>query len=164
MDHYLVLGRLCGSTPAAQSRCLGNCTHFTIRPLATPDRVDHIFAEIRRAITRPPYQENHFQTWILPDTWSLIETRIAELQQKYQRSSWALSHTIKAGIQEDRCRRAAEEGSTVDSLLAYDPPLIQEARIRMRIWYKAAVDRPPTPDRLFLVKMTAERVEIYRYT
>ena len=87
MDHYLVLGRFCGSTPAAQSRCLGNCTHFTIRTLATPDRVDHIFAEIRRAITRPTYQENHFQTWILPDTWSLIEPRIAELQQKYQQSS-----------------------------------------------------------------------------
>ena len=83
-----------------------------------------MFAELQRAIPRPPWRERHRQSWISPETWSLIDTRIEAHRRKNQRISWSLSRTIKAWIQEDRRRRAAEEGSAVESLLAYDLPLI----------------------------------------
>ena len=102
---------------------------FPIRPPETPDRVDHMFAKIRRAIPRPPRRECHRQAWISPETWSLITIRIATRQHKYQWSSRALSRAINEGLQEDRRRQAAEAGSAVDSFLASDPPLIREAWI-----------------------------------
>ena len=55
-DHYLVLGCLCGAKPAAHSRYLGNRTRFPISPLATPDKADHMFAEIWQANPRPPWR------------------------------------------------------------------------------------------------------------
>ena len=54
-DHYLLLGCLCGSTPAAHSRYLERHTRFPIRTPETSDRVDHIFSELRRDIPRSPW-------------------------------------------------------------------------------------------------------------
>ena len=118
---------------------LGSRTRFPIRISDTPYRVDRMFAKLWRAISRPPCQERQRQAWISSKTWSLINTRIVVRRRKDQRSSQALIHAIKARLQEDRRRHAAKAGSTVDSLLASDPPLIQEAWIRMRGWYKAKV-------------------------
>ena len=53
-NHYLVLGFLHGAAPAAHSHYLGMRTSFPIRTLATPHRVEHMFAKLRRAIPRPP--------------------------------------------------------------------------------------------------------------
>ena len=53
-DNYLVLGYLRGAAPAAHSRYLGKRTRFPICHLATLDKVDHMFTEIRRSIPRPP--------------------------------------------------------------------------------------------------------------
>ena len=89
----------------------------------------------------------------------MIEAR----RRKDQWSSRDLRRAIKAGIQEYRRRRVAEEGSVVEYLLAFNPTLIRESWIRMRGWYKAAVDRPPTPARVALVTMTEEREELYRH-
>ena len=60
-DHYLVLGCLCRAAPAAHLRYLGKRTCFPIRPPATPYKADRIFAELRRAIPRPPWREYHCQ-------------------------------------------------------------------------------------------------------
>ena len=49
----------------------------------------------------------------------------------------------------------------MESLLASNLPLIKEAWIRMRGWYKAAVNRPPPPARVDLATMTKEREELY---
>ena len=51
----------------------------------------------------------------------------------------------------------------MESLLASDPPLIREAWIRMRGWYKDAVDHPPPPSRVTIYHMMAEWVELYRH-
>ena len=123
--HYLVFGCLRRIASAAHYLYLGRCTCFPIRPPATPDRIDRIFAKIRQAIPRTPRQECHCQAWISPDTWSIIDTRISARLRKDQQSSWDLSHAIKAGIQEYRHRRADESGSVVESLLVSDPHLIQ---------------------------------------
>ena len=121
-----------------------------------------MFAELPRSIRRPPQRERHRQAWISPETWSIIGTSIAAHRQKYQRGSRAFRCVIKAGLQEDRRRQAAKAGSAVGYLLALDLPLILEAWIRMRGWYKAAVDRPPPRARVALATMTAEREELYR--
>ena len=142
-DHYLVLGGLHGSVPAAHSCYLGKRTHLSIRPPATPDKADHMFAKLWRAIPRPPRRKRHRQAWISPETWNLIDTRIETRQRRYQRSSRALGHAIKAALQGYRYRRAAEAGLAVESFLAYNPPLICKAWIWMRVWYNDTVDRRP---------------------
>ena len=47
--------------------------------------------------------------------------------------------------------------------MGLDPPLHWEAWHRIKGWYKAAVDRAPLPARVTLERITAERVELYRY-
>ena len=157
----MVMVCLRGATPAAHLPYLGKRNNLPIRPLEIPDRVDRMFDKLQRAIPSPPWKYCHRQVWILPETWSLINTRIAARQQKDQRRSWDLSRTIKVGLQDDRRRRAAKAGSAVDSLLVSNLPLIKEAWIRMRGWYKAAVNRPPPPARVDLATMTKEREELY---
>ena len=39
----------------------------------------------------------------------------------------------------------------------------QESWERLKRWYKAAVDRAPPPARATLKRITAERVDLYRY-
>ena len=120
-----------------------------------------MFAKLRQAIPRTPQQEPHCQAWISSETWSLINTRIEACRRKDQRISWSLSRAIKAGIQEDRRRRAAESGSVAESLFASNPPLNREAWIQMWGWYKDAVDHPPPPSIVALATMTAKREELY---
>ena len=52
---------------------------------------------------------------------------------------------IKESLAQDRRRRTEEAGAEVEALMKADPPLIQEAWHRLQGWYKAAVDRAPTP-------------------
>ena len=51
----------------------------------------------------------------------------------------------------------------MDSLLASCPHHILEAWIRIIGWYKDAVYHPPPPDRVTIVTMTAEQVDLYRH-
>ena len=141
------LGCLRGSGPALHFSYLGKNTRPPIRPPATLDKADRTFAEIRGAIPNHPQKERHCQAWISPETWSLIDTRTAARRQGDQRSSWDLAHAINIALQGDRHRWAGEVGSEVESLLASNPPLTREAWIRMRGWYKDAVDHPhPQPE------------------
>ena len=143
--------------PAAYLRCLGRYTRFPIRPPATLDRVYRMFDELRRSIPSPPQRERHSKAWISPETWSCIDTRIADRQRKDQRSSWDLIRAIKMGLWEDRHRWASKAGPAVDSLLAFDTPLIREAWIRIHVWYKATVERPSPPARMPLASMTVKK-------
>ena len=161
-DHYLFLGCLCRAAPATHPCYLGRRTRFPIRPPKTQDRLDRMFAELRRAIPRPPRQECYRQACISSETWSLIDTRITARHQKDQRSSRALRCAIKAGIQEDRRIQASKVGSVVESLLASDPPFIRKAWVRIQGWYKATVECAPLSHRVALATIMAEREELYR--
>ena len=130
-NHYLILGCLPGAAPAAHSHYLRKVTRSPIMPPSTLDRVSCMFAELQGGITSPPWREHHRQEWIWPETCSLINTRIVARRQMDQQSSRALNRTIKAGLQEHMCRRAAEVVSVVEPLFASDPPLIQEPWIQM---------------------------------
>ena len=64
----------------------------------------------------------------------------------------------------DHKKRAADSGSTIESLIMLDPPLIKEEWFRMWGWYKDAVDRTPLPPpRISLGALMVERVELYIY-
>ena len=69
---------------------------------------------------------------------------------------------IKAIIQEDQNQREADVGYTIESVLTSNMPLIQEAWICMRGWYKDTLDRPPPPTRVAISTMTAESVDLYQ--
>ena len=51
----------------------------------------------------------------------------------------------------------------MEALLGADPPMPREARHRLKVWYKAVVDRAPPPARAALERITAERVDLYSY-
>ena len=51
----------------------------------------------------------------------------------------------------------------MEELLRADPPMPQEAWQRLKVWYKAAVDRAPLPARATLERVTAERMDLYCY-
>ena len=76
MERYLVLGCLCRAAPDMNLRYLGRRTNFPVRPPETLDKADRMFAKIWWAIHRPPWWERHFQAWISPKTWSLIDASI----------------------------------------------------------------------------------------
>ena len=122
-----------------------------------------MFDEIRWAISRPPLREFPRQASISTETKSLINTRIEARRRKEERISQVLRRAIKAGHQGDRQKQKSKAGSAVESLLAFDPPLIREAWIWMQGWYKATVNRPPTPAIVALATMKAEREELYQH-
>ena len=82
--------------------------------------------------------------WISPKTWYLINARILARRSKYGdlRSVSFISLHIQASLQADCCRWVAETGTAVEYLLTSDPPLVKNACIWMRGWYKDAVDPP----------------------
>ena len=54
-------------------------------------------------------------------------------------------------------------GQEVETLLGEDPPNPKEAWRRLKGWYKATVNRAPTPAQATLERITAERVDLYSY-
>ena len=145
MEHDLVLGYLHGAAPTAHSRYIRKCTHFPTRTPTTLDGVDHLFAELQEAITKPPQQERLRQAWISPETWRFINARTVACRTGDQRNSRGISRTIKASLQEYQHQRVAKAGSSVESLLASDPLLIRDAWMHIRECYRDAIDRPPAP-------------------
>ena len=51
----------------------------------------------------------------------------------------------------------------METLLGSYLPLHQKAWHRLKGWYRAAVDRAPSPDPATLKRIMAERVDLYRY-
>ena len=76
---------------------------------------------------------------------------------------WRLGRAIRASLKEDRKRRVEAAGTDVKALLGGDPPNAKEAWRRMKGWYMAAVNRAPSPARVTLERITAERVELYSH-
>ena len=97
-------------------------------------REDRIFAALRRAVPKPLVREVKKNAWILAETWILVDKRVSARRdiEKDQSLIWRLGHAIKASLQDDRRRRAEEEGSEVEALMGSDPPLHREAWHRIK--------------------------------
>ena len=76
---------------------------------------------------------------------------------------WRLSRAIAASLKGDMKRRIETAGKEVETLLEADPPNPREVWRRLKGWYKATVNRAPPPARATLERITAERVNLYRY-
>ena len=130
--------------------------------------LDKLFSEIKIQIPNPPLRERVRQDWISDKTWEAIDTRVTAHQEGAQKNIRRLRRQIRAGLRTDRKRWAEEAGHTIESLLASDPPLVKEARVRMQGWYMYASDRPPTLSpsslaRISLDTLTVKRAETYAH-
>ena len=73
-----------------------------------------------------------------------------------------MGQKVWARLKLDWKGRADKEGTWVESLLTSDPPLVKEAWIWTRGWYHYTKERPPPPALVTIVRMTEERVYLYR--
>ena len=101
--HYLFMGFLRGAAVTEHSRYLGSQQSFTLKTPRAPSGFDRLFADLRRAVPKPPWREIRRQTWILPNTWRLIDTIVAEHrdQERYQCHIHALRHHVQSSLQVD---------------------------------------------------------------
>ena len=59
-------------------------------------------------------------------------------------------------------KRTEEAGEEIERILVEDPPLHREAWQRLRVWYKAEVDRAPLRAQVALERITTECMDLYR--
>ena len=78
-DHFIVLGCLYVSSLREQSCYLGRRTRLPLRPPGrqTRTRADMLFAELRCAIPNPDKQALRYKSWILAETWRLLDQRFS---------------------------------------------------------------------------------------
>ena len=98
-------------------------------------------------------------------TWILVNKRVSARRDitKDQALIQRLGHAIWASLRTERKRRTEEARAEVEAMFGLEPPLHWEACHRIKGCYKAAVNRAPPPARFNLVRITAERVELYSY-
>ena len=137
---------------------------MSLRPPMEPTREDGIFADLWRAVPKPPARDRHKNAWILEGAWRLVVERVsarggAGVHTRIRR----LGRAIQASLQGDRKRRVEAVGQEVEALLGEDPPKPKEAWRRLKGWYKAAVNQALPPARATLERITAERVNLYSY-
>ena len=164
-DHYMVLGYLHSASLREHARYLGERKRLPLCPLTDPTKEDRIFESLRKAVPKLRTREARKNVWIPATTWRLFDKRVSARQDivKDQDLIQRLGHTIKASFQEDRKRRAEEAVAEVETLLGLDPTLHREASYRIKVWYKAVIDRAPPPARVTPKRSMADRVELYSY-
>ena len=138
---------------------------MSLKPPTDPTIEDDVFAALRRAVLKARARESRRNEWILTETWKLVNDRVSARRYlaKVQAIKRRLGRAIKAILSADRRLRADEAGADVEALVGADPPLIQEAWHMIQGWYKAAVDRAPTPARVTFKRITSEKVALYIY-
>ena len=148
----MVLGCLHSAPLREQARYLGGRKRLPLRPPTYPTREDGIFANLRRTVPKPLDREVRKNTWILAETWRLVDERVSMRWDiaKDQALIRKLDRAIKSSLREDRQGRAEEAGAEVETLMGLDPPLHREAWHLIKGWCKVAVDRAPPPARVTL--------------
>ena len=128
-------------------------------------REDRLFADLCRAVPKPKAREAFKNTWILWTTWRLVDKIVSARQDpaRDQTLILRLGRAINASLKGDQRRRAEEAGEEVKMIIVLDPSLHWEAWNRMEGWYWSAVDCAPPPSWVTLERITADRVELYRY-
>ena len=70
---------------------------------------------------------------------------------------------FRASLKGDRKRMVEDAGKDVEALLGGDPPNVKEVWRQMKGWYKAAVNRAPSPAQATLEWITVERFDLYSH-
>ena len=147
--------------PTEHKRYLGGRKRWPVRPPKEPTRTDQLFAALRRAVPKAQLREARRNAWISESTWILIDERVsAQRDTQYgQAFKQRLGKEVQKSLTTDRRLQADKAGT--EALVKVDLPLIQEAWYCLQGWYKAAVDRAPSPAQATLKRITAERVTLY---
>ena len=115
-----------------------------LKPLKEPTRGDELFVYLRRAVPKPHEREKHRNAWISEETWRLSNERVSAKRGTGVRARLRrLGRAFRASLKGYRKRRMEDAGKDVEGLLGGDPPNVKEAWLRMKGWYKAAVNRAP---------------------
>ena len=112
----------------------GPCTHSK-----------QIFEELKQVCEPTPPQERQENNWIQPATWAMVDARVGMKKQGLltQQLTRKLGRQIKAALNKDRGKRAADVAKEIEAKLAAGE--MQEAWKLLKGWYHAAEDRPPKP-------------------
>jgi hypothetical protein len=121
-----------------------------------------IFEELQDAYEKPPPREIKANRWISNATWTLIDNRAMARKRGMltQQSTRRWGRQIKASLNSDRIKRAANVATDIEAHLAAGD--LKEAWRCLKGWYTAASDRLPKPCHASMDKQTAEIVELYR--
>ena len=84
------------------------------------------------------------------------------LPKRYKLLLRDMRWNVRASIQKYRKHLLKTSWAEVEALLIPDPPLVKEAWIQMRGWYRDVEYCSPTPSRVTITHMTADILELYR--
>ena len=159
----MVLGFLTSASLLEHKIYIGGRKRWSMRPPTKPTRVYKFFVALRRAVPKSQQCAARRNTWISEETWRIVDERVSAHRdpRKGKVLKRKLGRAVKAILAAYQKRRADEAVTEVEALVGADPPLIQEAWYRIQGCYKAAVDRAPSPARVTLERITAERVALY---
>ena len=161
----MVLGCLRGDWTKDLTDYLCKARRFPLRPLRRKltSASNNLFSELNTQILKPPLRERVRRACIYGETCSTINARVTARQEGSQRTVRKLGQRIRVGISTNWKRRAEEVGRTIDSLLAFYPPLVRDSWVRIWGWYRDADDRPPPPAHISLETLTEEFAEPYAH-
>ena len=121
-----------------------------------------IFSDLNTHISKIPLRERVRWDWISEDTRVSIDARVTARREGPQQTVRRLIQRIRAVLNTDRRRKAEMAGSTIESLLASDPPLYERYGSGCgggtNMW-----PRDPPPARISLETLTTERAELYAH-
>ena len=161
--HYMVVGHLHSATARDHDRYTKRRRKMPLKPLTETMRRDGLFGALRMAVTKPHERDKHKNAWISEETWRLVDKRVsARRGTRVRERIWRLVRAIWESLKGDRKQRVEAAGTDVEALLGGDPPNAKEVWRRTKGWYRAAVNRAPSPALATLERITAERVELYR--
>ena len=80
LDHYFILGYLHSATLREHVNYLGQLKCLPLQPLTTPTREDGILLALRRVIPKPKMRKAKNKSWILANTWGIVNTRVSACQ------------------------------------------------------------------------------------
>jgi hypothetical protein len=115
---------------------------------------DALFEELKGFIARYPAQVRKWNTWILTDTWRLVDRTGALRQSISERENNRLQRLIHRSIQADRKERTERVGQEIEELLSQGK--VQVAWHTLKAWYKDASGRAAHPSRQDLHQLKTE--------
>ena len=81
---------------------------------------------------------------------------------RYHRLLRRLGQHIKENLQTDLLQQVETAGADIETLLIYEPPLVQEDWSRMKGWCKDSNGYAPLPAWITIKRIMVERVALYQ--
>ena len=164
-DHYFFFECLHSTPQREHSEYLRRSKWIPLRTVTTPTREDGLFASLQRAVLKPKAIEARKKLWTSETMWRIVNERVSVHSDpvRDQTLIWRLGRAINTSLKGYQRVSTEEAGKEVKRLIELNLPLHWEAWHWMKGWYWSADDRAPPPAWVTLKRITAERVDHYRY-